>query len=428
MNNPQTLLSIENSGTQNVVSPIITSQSSGTTYAGMYSIRDGAGDQRGLIFQVYTANVGLNEKFRIASSGAATFSNSIGIGTTPLSGNLSISHSAFSNAGTKSYTTDNVAGISAYVSSQDPYRGYLDFYSTRSGNGTTLGGSIIRFLTSDTSTTVNAIERMVITQTGSVGINTSNPSGAAGLALVLNSGANQGRICIKTSATGDGSGAGLQIGMSGADAFIEQRENAALSFATNATERMRINSAGIITAAADGVFQVAWSSNGFISNVSGISMQSRFSATYLQSWNNAVSAYAGLYLNNAFTTLSSLGTGTVYSNGGTLTNTNPSDERLKENIADLSWGLNEILQLRAVEYTWKDDRANQGKQYGFIAQEVEPIIPDLVKEFTIPANEELGTEEIIRLGLEKDGIFVALVKAIQEQQAQIDELKAIING
>lgn len=67
---PQTLLSIENSGTQNVVSPIITSQSSGTTYAGMYSIRDGAGDQRGLLFQVYTANVGLNEKMRLNSSGS----------------------------------------------------------------------------------------------------------------------------------------------------------------------------------------------------------------------------------------------------------------------------------------------------------------------------------------------------------------------
>ena len=73
---PQTILSIETSGVQNTVSPIITAQSSGTTYTGLYSIRDGAGDQRGLIFQVYTANVGLNEKMRITSSG------NVGIGTT----------------------------------------------------------------------------------------------------------------------------------------------------------------------------------------------------------------------------------------------------------------------------------------------------------------------------------------------------------
>jgi hypothetical protein len=78
----------------------------------------------------------------------------------------------------------------------------------------------------------------------SIGIGTSNPSGAAGLALVLNSGTSQGRICIKTSSTGDTSGAGLQIVMSGVDASIEQRENAALTFATNASERLRITSSG----------------------------------------------------------------------------------------------------------------------------------------------------------------------------------------
>jgi len=80
--------------------------------------------------------------------------------------------------------------------------------------------------------------------TGNIGMGTSNPTAAAGLAFVLNSGANQGRICIKTSATGDASGDGLQIGMSGNDAFIEQRENADLSFATNSTEKMRIMASG----------------------------------------------------------------------------------------------------------------------------------------------------------------------------------------
>ncbi len=122
-------------------------------------------------------------------------------------------------------------------------------------------------------------------------------------------------------------------------------------------------------------------------------------------------------------TFTSLGTGLVYSNAGTLTSTNPSDERLKDNIADISWGLDEIMKLRPVEYTWKNDTINQGKQYGFIAQEVEIVIPELVKEFTIAANKELQTQEIVRLGLEKDGIYVSLVKAIQEQQAQIEDLK-----
>jgi len=71
---PNTLLSVLTSAVQNTISPLITAQSSTTTYAGMYTIRDGAGDQRGLIFQNFTANVGLTEKMRIDSSGIVTMS------------------------------------------------------------------------------------------------------------------------------------------------------------------------------------------------------------------------------------------------------------------------------------------------------------------------------------------------------------------
>lgn len=110
-----------------------------------------------------------------------------------------------------------------------------------------------------------------------------------------------------------------------------------------------------------------------------------------------------------------LGTGLVYSNNGTLTSTNPSDRRLKDNITDLQYGLNDILKLRPVSYNWKDDKINQGKQFGFIAQEVQEVMPELVKEFK--------TEEGNRLGLDKEGIYAALVNAIKEQQAQIKELQ-----
>ena len=109
-------------------------------------------------------------------------------------------------------------------------------------------------------------------------------------------------------------------------------------------------------------------------------------------------------------TFSSLGTGTVYSNGGTLTNTNPSDLNLKENIAPINYGLSEILQLNAVTFNWKNDTINQGKQYGFIAQEVQKIMPDLVKKGEY-------------LGLDKEAIFTTLVKAIQELKQEIDTLK-----
>jgi hypothetical protein len=122
--------------------------------------------------------------------------------------------------------------------------------------------------------------------------------------------------------------------------------------------------------------------------------------------------------------MSALGTGTVYSNGGILTNTNPSDEQLKENITNVSWGLEQISALRPVSYTWKNNPTNQGTQYGFIAQEVQAVMPELVREFETKNGEEV----VIRFGLEKDGIYAAMVKAIQELSDQVTTLQTQVTA
>jgi hypothetical protein len=72
---PNTTLSVVTSGAESTISPIVTAQTSTVTYGGLYAIRDGAGDQRGLVLQTYEANVGLAEKVRITSTG------NVGIGT-----------------------------------------------------------------------------------------------------------------------------------------------------------------------------------------------------------------------------------------------------------------------------------------------------------------------------------------------------------
>lgn len=121
-------------------------------------------------------------------------------------------------------------------------------------------------------------------------------------------------------------------------------------------------------------------------------------------------------LGNNTVFVNSLGTGIVYSNAGILTSTNPSDERLKIDIEDLSFGLANILALRPVSYQWKTDKIDQGTQYGFIAQEVQSVIPDLIREFE--------TKDGTRYGIEKEGIYVAMVKAIQELTARVADLEA----
>ncbi|QQG41566.1 MAG: tail fiber domain-containing protein [Candidatus Woesebacteria bacterium] len=108
--------------------------------------------------------------------------------------------------------------------------------------------------------------------------------------------------------------------------------------------------------------------------------------------------------------IDTLGTGTVYSNAGVLTNVDPSDKNLKQNIVDLSSGtLEKVLGLKPVSYNWKstDDGA-----LGFIAQDVEQVFPELV------GHNNDGT-----LGLFTTQFIPVLTKAIQEQQLQIDEIK-----
>ena len=97
---------------------------------------------------------------------------------------------------------------------------------------------------------------------------------------------------------------------------------------------------------------------------------------------------------------------------GTLT-TATSDERLKENILPLQNSLEMVKRLRGVSFTWKTN-PEMGKRIGFVAQEFEKIIPELV--FT---NELDGYK-----GINYAEISAVLVEAIKEQQKIIEELKA----
>ena len=118
-------------------------------------------------------------------------------------------------------------------------------------------------------------------------------------------------------------------------------------------------------------------------------------------------------------TINNLGTGTLYTNAGTLTNTNPSDSTLKNSINSYTYGLSEILQLKPKTFYYNSDVTRSYLKYGFIAQDVQSIMPDLVR---IINN---GND---KLGLESEGIYVAMVNAIQQLSAEIDILKQeIIN-
>ena len=94
-----------------------------------------------------------------------------------------------------------------------------------------------------------------------------------------------------------------------------------------------------------------------------------------------------------------------------------SDRRLKENIIKINYGLKDILKLNSVQFNWREKR--KGKHdIGFIAQEVQEIIPEIVNE--IP---DLENEDNKYLGVEYSKVVPVLVEAIKEQQLQIEDLK-----
>jgi hypothetical protein len=97
-----------------------------------------------------------------------------------------------------------------------------------------------------------------------------------------------------------------------------------------------------------------------------------------------------------------------------------SDYRLKENVETLKDGLDRLNQLKPVQFTWKvDDSFSEG----FIAHEVEDVFPDAVsgEKDAVDDKGEIKPQQV-----DYGRITPLLVKAIQEQQEQIEELKAEI--
>jgi len=108
---------------------------------------------------------------------------------------------------------------------------------------------------------------------------------------------------------------------------------------------------------------------------------------------------------------------------------NASDLRLKRNISTISNGLDKISALNPIKFNWIDgfEPSEDGKDMlGFVAQEVYEIIPEAVESFS--GNSILVNDIEIQnpLRINEKFIIPVLVKAIQEQQSQIEILKTKI--
>lgn len=92
-----------------------------------------------------------------------------------------------------------------------------------------------------------------------------------------------------------------------------------------------------------------------------------------------------------------------------------SDIRLKKDIRRIKSSLKNLLEIKPVNYYMKTDVNNHSLQTGVIAQEIEKIYPELVNK----NNEGILSVNYI-------GLIPHLIKSIQEQQNQIEDLKVMV--
>jgi hypothetical protein len=108
--------------------------------------------------------------------------------------------------------------------------------------------------------------------------------------------------------------------------------------------------------------------------------------------------------------------GSITSDGSSVTYNTSSDYRLKENIQPMEDGLERLKQLNPIKFNWKEAGT---ESEGFLAHEVQTIFPEAV-------DGEKDGEKI--QSMDYGRITPLLVKAIQEQQEQIDALQSEIQS
>lgn len=105
----------------------------------------------------------------------------------------------------------------------------------------------------------------------------------------------------------------------------------------------------------------------------------------------------------------------IGADAGTVVGDQTSDERLKENIADCPYGLNEVLKLKPIRYILKGQEA-----IGFGAQTTQKIIPEAVYD----TQEKIDDSNVGKLAMKGERIIPVLVNAIKELSKKVEELEA----
>ena len=207
-------------------------------------------------------------------------------------------------------------------------------------------------------------------------------SGAAVVDAFVDLDLSGGSVNVSTVKTNSG-----DMTFDSAGDIILDADGANISFKDAGTEIATINNASsdleIETKVSDKDFKIKGSDGGSVITALTIDMSAAGAATF----NNDVTAF--------------------------------SDERLKEDIQPITGGLEKVMQLQGVTYK-RNDVEDAKTQMGVIAQQVEPILPEVV----LTADDEIGTKSV-----DYSKMTAVLIEAVKELKQEVTQLKQqITNG
>jgi Chaperone of endosialidase len=204
-------------------------------------------------------------------------------------------------------------------------------------------------------------------------------------------------------------------GSGNATDFIISSRAGIMAFGTGSTERMRIDTSGNVLVGTTNVsdssgvgIKLQFSSS--VPEVAVVGTSTSSGSTGYTMYSTGASAYR-FYVDYA---------GTIHATSTSITAI--SDQSLKTNVKPLETGLAEVMRLQPRRFDWIDQTKTEGTNIaGFIAQEVEQVLSDLVVPFKYDETET-------KLGLKMGDMIPTLVKAIQELSAKVDAQAAEITA
>jgi hypothetical protein len=344
--------------------------------------------------------------------------------------------SALTFDGTNFVTTGKVTA-SDTITSSGGFSGQGAYLQRNSSNGGAELGSVIS--SGSINFTTNATERMRITSAGNVGIGSSSPSSPLYVYYTINAssvntqanfldGGTTGGLLYqhRINVQGKTGSASLQMGTTDSSTshfggqacaffavdtlpmYLFQSANQPMLFATNGTERMRIDSSGNLLVGTTSTI------NSSKLTVSASGNSANFATSASGSY-SLVCQNTGSGSTNFVIFQTGSGTTTVGSityNGSLVLYNQTSDQRLKTNIVDAPEG--NIDQIKIKSFDWKSNGTHN--TYGVIAQELLEVAPYAVHQPTDP-------DEM--MGVDYSKLVPMMIKEIQQLKAEVAKLKGV---